>query len=144
MGVLLNLKEEFYMAVAVSNNTIAAYNVVKATVTNAATADTDALAEVFTITPTRGDGKTLIVLDLENVAAAAAADADATFSIAAGDLWAGAAITGTVTKATKKYIQVENAKVMQDDGTILLTLTPGANDKLKTNHVARVEYIELL
>jgi hypothetical protein len=132
------------MAVAVTNSIIAAFNTVTATTRNLATADTDALAEVFTITPTAPDGKLLIVLDFDNLVATAAADADATFSIAAGDFWAGAAVTGTVTKSTKKMIQVETAKVLQNDGTILLTLTPGANDKLLSNHAAAVEVFEIL
>ena len=132
------------MAVTCTNSTITAFNTATATTRNLATADTDALAEGFTITPTRPDGKLLIVLDLDNLVATAAADADATFSIAAGDFWAGAAVTGTVTKSTKKIIQVETAKVLQNDGTILLTLTPGANDKLLSNHAAAVEVFELL
>jgi hypothetical protein len=132
------------MAVAVSNSTVVALNTVTATTRNLATADTDALAEVFTITPTRPDGKVIIVLDLDNLVATAAADDDATFSIAAGDFWAGAAVTGTITKSTKKIIQVETGKVLQNDGTILLTLTPGANDKLKSNHAAAIEVFELL
>jgi hypothetical protein len=132
------------MAVAVSNSTVVALNTVTATTRNLATADTDSLAEVFTITPTRPDGKVIIVLDLDNLVATAAADADATFSIAAGDFWAGAAVTGTITKSTKKIIQVETAKVLQNDGTILLTLTPGADDKLKSNHAAAIEVFELL
>lgn len=132
------------MAVTVTNSTITAFNTVTATTRNLATADTDALAEVFTITPTAPDGKVIIVLDFDNLVATAAADADATFSIAAGDFWAGAAVTGTITKSTKKIIQVETAKVLQNDGTILLTLTPGANDKLLSNHAAAVEVFELL
>lgn len=132
------------MAVAVTNSTVAAFNTILAGTENLATADTDALAEVFTYTPTKGDGKILIEFDLSNKLATAAADADATFSIAAGDLWAGEAVTGTITKATKKAIQVELGKVMQNDGTVLITLTPGAGDKLKSNHAANVVVYELL
>jgi len=132
------------MAVSVVNSTLTAFNTVVATTRNVATADTDALAEVFTITPTVPDGKMIIVLDFDNLVATAAADDNATFSIAAGDFWAGVAVTGTVTKSTKKVIQVETAKVLQNDGTILLTLTPSANDKLVTNHAAAVEVYELL
>jgi len=132
------------MAVTCTNSTIAAFDTVTATTRNLATADVDALAEVFTITPTRKDGQVIIVLDLDNLVATAAADADATFSIAAGDFWAGKAVTGTITKSTKKIIQVETAHVLQSDGTILLTLTPGANDKLLSNHAAAIEVFELL
>lgn len=132
------------MAVTVVNSTITAFNTATATTRNLATADTDALAEVFTITPTRPDGKLLIVLDFDNLVAADAAGADATFSIAAGDFWASKAVTGTITKSTKKIIQVETSNVLQNDGTILLTLTPGADDRLLLNHAAAVEVFELL
>ena len=132
------------MAVAVTKSSIATFNTITAITANAATADTDGLAEVFTVTPTKPDGKCLIIIDISNLVATAAADADITFSIAAGDFWAGKVITGTVTKATKKMIQVETANVLQDDGTIAITLTPSGTDKLKTNHVASVEFIQLL
>ena len=132
------------MAVTVTNSTIAAFNTATAITSNLATADDDALAEVFTITPTKRDGKCLLIIDCDNLVAAAAADANITYSVAAGDLWAGTAVTGTVTKSTKKAVQLETAHVIQDDGTILLTLTPGANDKLKSNHAAAVEFFELL
>lgn len=132
------------MAVAVTNSTVTAFNTVTATTRNVATADTDALAEVFTIIPTVPDGKMIIVIDCDNLVATAAADSDATFSIAAGDFWASKAITGTVTKSTKKVIQVETANVLQNDGTILLTLTPSATDKLLSNHAAAIEVYELL
>ena len=132
------------MAVTITASKVLSHNVILAGTENLATANTDALAEVFTYTPTAAGGKILIEFDLSNKLATAAADADATFSIAAGDLWASAAITGTITKATKKAIQIETAKVMQDDGTILITLTPGANDKLKDNHAANVVVYELI
>ena len=132
------------MAVTCVNSTIAAFNTATATTRNLATANTDAAAEVFTITPTASGGKLLIIMDLDNLVATAAADADATFSIAAGDFWAGKAVTGKITKSTKVAIQVETANVLQDDGTVLLTLTPGADDKLLSNHAAAVEVFELL
>jgi hypothetical protein len=132
------------MAVAVTNSPVVAFNTILAGAENLATADADALAEVFTYTPTAPGGKILIEFDLSNKLATAAADADATFSIAAGDFWAGKAVTGTITKATKKAIQVETGNVLQDDGTILITLTPGANDKLVANHAANIVIYELL
>ena len=128
------------MAVSVTSSTITAYNTVTAVTSNLATADTDALAEVFTITPKKGDGKTVLVIG----GTGSAADGDITFSVAAGDAWAGKAVTGTITKNTVKMIQLENGNVMQDDGTILLTLTPASTDKLKTDHAAYVRYTELL
>ena len=72
-----------------------------------------------------------------------AADGDITYSIAAGDLWAGKALSGIITKNTTVMIQVETARVMQDDGTISLTLDPAATDKLVTDHAASVKFIEL-
>jgi hypothetical protein len=132
------------MAVAITNSTALAYNTIFAGTENLATADADAGAEVFTYTPTVAGGQMLIEFDLSNKLATAAADADATFSIAAGDFWDSKAVTGTITKATKKAIQIETSKVLQDNGTILITLTPGANDKLKTNHAANIVVYELL
>ena len=132
------------MAVAITSSPVVAFNTILAGTENLATADADALAEVFTYTPTASGGKILIEFDLSNKLATAAADANATFSIAAGDFWAGKAVTGTITKATKKAIQVETANVLQDNGTILITLTPGADDKLKSNHAANIVVYELL
>lgn len=131
------------MAVTVTASKTVSFNTIFAGTENLATADADGLAEVFTYTPTAAGGKILIEFDFSNKLATAAADDNATFSIAAGDLWASAAITGTITKATKKAIQIETAKVLQDDGTILITLTPTANDKLKSNHAANVVIYEL-
>jgi|GEM_PF-1601346 len=132
------------MAVAITNSAVVAFNTILAGTENLATADTDALAEVFTYTPTASDGKCIIEFDLSNKLATAAADSDATFSIAAGDFWASKAVTGVIAKATKKAIQVETARVLQDNGTISITLTPSATDKLKANHAANVVVYELL
>jgi len=132
------------MAVTVTNSPIVAFDTVTAITSNLATADTDALAEVFTITPTAPGGKLLILFKFSNLLATAAADANATFSIAEGDLWASKEVTGTITKATDMMIQVETASVIKNNGTILLTLTPGAADKLKSNHAAAVVVYELL
>jgi hypothetical protein len=128
------------MAVTVTNSAITALNTITAVTANAATADVDNTAEVFTITPTAAGRKGLLIIG----GTGSAADGNISFSIAAGDLWAGMAITGTVTKNTVKMIQIDTARVMQDDGTIALTLTPAATDKLLTDHAAYVKYIELL
>lgn len=132
------------MAVTAVNSTIAAFNTVTAITSNVATVDSDGGAEVFTITPKASGGKLLIMFKFSNLLATAAADANATFSIAAGEQWYGKAVTGTITKATDMMIQVETGKVMQDNGTVLVTLTPGAGDKLKTNHAAAIVVYELL
>jgi hypothetical protein len=128
------------MAVAVTNSTIAALNTVTAETSNAATADTDALAEVFTITPTKKGTKFVIVIG----GTGSAADGDITFSMAAGVFWDSAAITGTVTKNTEKVIEIDTARVLSASGTILLTVTPAATDKLVTDHHAYVKVFELI
>lgn len=128
------------MAVAVTSSKITAFNTVTAVTANAATADTDALAEVFTITPSRPDYKGVLVIG----GTGSAADGNITMSVAAGDLWASGAVAGTITKNTVKMIELEGGKVKQDDGTILVTLTPAATDKLLTNHAAYVYFIETL
>lgn len=127
------------MAVTVTNSTISALNTITTVTSNAATADTDALAEVFTITPTRAGNKLLVVIG----GTGSAADGNISYSFAAGDLHAAKAVTGTVTKNTERCIIVETGKVLQDDGKILLTLTPAATDKLKTEHSAYVKFIEM-
>ncbi len=128
------------MAVTVTESVFTALDTITTVTSNAATADVDNTAEVFTIGPSKAGNKMVIIIG----GTGAAADGNITFSIAAGDLWQGKAVTGTVTKNTEKMIQVDSAKVMQDNGTILLTLTPAATDKLLTDHAAYVKVIELL
>ena len=132
------------MAVAVTNSPIVAFNTVTAITSNLATVDVDATAEVFTITPTASDGKLLILFKNSNLLQTVAATNDSTFSMAAGDMWQGKAVTGTITVDTDKMIQVETAKVLQDDGTILLTVTAGTGDKLLTNNALAIVVYELL
>lgn len=127
------------MAVTVTNSTIAAFDTITTVTKNAATADTDALAEVFTITPTKAGHRCVLIIG----GTGSAADGNISYSVDAGDFWAGVAVTGTVTKNTEKMIQLETAKIMQNDGTIAVTLTPAATDKLKTDHTAYVKFIEL-
>lgn len=128
------------MAVTVTGSPITAISTITTVTKNLATADTDALAEVFTITPTRAGNKLLIIIG----GTGSGADGNITAAIAAGDLWASKAISVTVTKNTEKMLQVDTGKVMQDDGTILLTLTPASTDKLVTDHAAYVKVIEML
>lgn len=128
------------MAVTVTNSTFTALNTITTVTKNAATADTDSTAEVFTITPTKA-GKNLVVII---GGTGSAADGNITYSIAAGDLWASLAITGTVTKNTEKMLEIDTGRVLQDDGTILLTLTPASTDKLLSDHAAYVKVVEML
>jgi hypothetical protein len=128
------------MSVAVTNSTISAFNTITTVTSNAATADTDELAEVFTITPTKADYKLVVIIG----GTGSGADGNISYSFAAGDLWNGVAVTGTVTKNTEKMIELEGSKTNQNDGTVLLTLTPAATDKLLTDHAAYVKVIETL
>lgn len=128
------------MASDVTETTFAKLNTITTIAATAATADEDSLAEEFTITPTKAGIKGLLIIG----GTGAGADGDITFSLAAGDLWAGKAIGGTVTKNTEKGILIDSAMVLQNDGTITLTLTPAATDKLLTDHHAYVKFIELL
>ena len=128
------------MAVTVTNSTISAFNTITAITSNAATANIDNTAEVFTITPTETTARLAVVIG----GTGSGADGDITYTFAAGDFWAGQAVTGTVTKNTEKVIQVETAKVLQDDGTIALTLAPASTDKLLADHAAYVKVIELV
>lgn len=128
------------MAVTVTNSTLTAFDTKVATTSNAATADVDGTAEVFTITPTETTARVAVIIG----GTGSAADGNISYSFAAGDFWAGTAVAGTVTKNTEAVIQVETAHVLQDDGTIALTLTPASTDKLKTDHAAYVKVIELV
>lgn len=127
------------MATAVTSSKIVAYDTFAAVTSIAATANTDGGEEEFTITPSKGCMRGVIIVG----GTGSAADGDITYSIAAGDLWAGKALSGIITKNTTVMIQVETARVMQDDGTISLTLDPAATDKLVTDHAASVKFIEL-
>lgn len=128
------------MAVSCVNSTILTMNTVATGTSNLATADTDALAEVFTITPTVGVSKLLIEIG----GTGSGADGDVTMSIAAGEFWASKIVTGTITKNTIKIIQVDLGKVLRYAGTILLTLTPISTDKLVTDHHEYVRVLELV
>jgi hypothetical protein len=128
------------MAVTVTKSTIAALNTIATVNSNAATADVDALAEAFTITPTKKDGKCVLIIG----GTGSGADGDITYSVAAGSHWAGEAVAGTVTKNTEKMIELETGKVLSAAGTIVVTLTPVATDKLLTNHAAYVKFLQLL
>ena len=133
------------MAVTVTNSKILLMNTLTAVTSNAATADTDALAEVFTISPTRKDGKGLIVI---GTTAPGTPDGNITVSIAAGAAWAGAAQSYTFTKQAsgniERMIEVDTGRFLSSAGTILVTLTPASTDKLKTDHAAYVKFYELI
>lgn len=126
------------MAVTVTKSTISAINADQTFTANAATSTTANEAEVFTVTPTKSSGKSAMVFSN------AASHGAFTYSIAAGDLWAGAAITGSIADGAMEVLEYDSAKVMQDDGTIAVTLTPATGKILLTNHAAKIYHLELL
>ena len=127
------------MSVSVTNSKILLPNTAIELVVNAATADVADTAEVFTITLDRADHKA--VMTVVN----ASADTALAVSVAAGDLWAATtALTFSVPAAKEYVVELEGGKDAQDNGTILVTLTPGSGKKLLTDHAAEVKYIETI
>lgn len=127
------------MAVAVTNTTIAALNADQTLTANAATSSVVDATEVFTITPTASGGK-LALLFYNGTGHGAI-----TYSIAAGDFWAStAAVTGSIAAGATEVLEVETAKVLQDAGTILVTLTPASGKRLLTDHASVMYALELL
>lgn len=107
--------------------------------TTAATADGANEAEVFDITPTKRDGK--VAFFINNVAAD---QGSVTWSLAAGDFWAGvSALTGTIAQGKSYVVEVETAKYLQSDGKMNLTITPASGKILSTNHTLTVGVLQL-
>lgn len=134
-GTMLKFNLQHF-AVAVTETVVTDRNEITTVTSNAATADVDALAEVFTIANTQADMKIIIG------GTGSLADGDITYSFAASEMWNGKVLSGTVTKNTEAVIVVDTANCKQADGTVLLTLTPAATDKLLTDHAAYVKVIE--
>lgn len=134
------------MAVTVTNNVIAALNTNQAITVNAATSTVVGGTEVFTLTPTKSGGKLALLF----VEASTAATSKCSYSIAAGDLWAGKAITGTFgsTSAAGSLdaLEVDTARVLQDDGTISITVSPGdtSASMLANTHHMKMYALSLL
>lgn len=134
------------MAVTVTNTTIAALNTDQTLTANAATSTVVGGTEVFTFTPTKAGSKIALIFE----EASTAATAKCSYSIAAGDLWAGKAITGTfgstAAAGAKEILQFDSARVLQDDGTIAITVSPGDTtaSMLKGTHAMKLYAIELL
>lgn len=124
------------MAVTAITSTISKRNQITLVTKNLATADVDALAEVFTITNLKEN--MLVVIG----GTGSIADGNVAYSFAAGDMFAPKIVSGSVTKNTEAVICVDTAMVKKSNGTILLTLTPAATDKLVTDHAAYVKVIE--
>ncbi len=124
------------MAVTVTTTSVTDMNEITTVTSNAATADTDGLAEVFTITNLQADMKVIIG------GTGSAAVAGIEYSFGTSGMWNQKEISGTVTKNTEAVIVVDTANCKLANGTILLTLTPNAGDKLLTDHAAYVKVIE--
>jgi hypothetical protein len=128
------------MAVSVTGSPILTLNTITTVTSNAATANVDGTAEAFTITPTREGSKMIVIIG----GTGSGADDGITAAFTAGGLWAGKAVSLTVAKNTEKMVQLDSAYVKAAAGTIVLTLTPAAGDKLVTDHSAYVKVIEML
>lgn len=115
------------MAVSITNSTIAALNTDQTMTANAATSTATGGNEVFIFTPTKAGSKIAIMFN--NLGSTSIHD----YSIAAGDLWASKAITGTVAASSLDVLQVDSAKVMHDIGTMMITVTPSTGASSTTN-----------
>lgn len=126
------------MAVTITNTLIAALNTDQALTFNAATSTVDNATEAFTYTPTGKDSK--IVIGMKN------GTGILSYSIAKGTgvFQAAAAKTGTVAATSTDVIQIETGKFIDDDGEIVITLTPANGTALLTDHAASMFVIELL
>ena len=133
------------MATAVTMSTMAAFNTAYELKYVAATADTDGpdagCAEVFTFTPTTARG--LLIIDAVGPAVATATK-DITIAVSAGTMWAARAISAVATKAKATVIEVETGAVKGALGLVTVTLTPGTGDKLKSDHLCKVAFIEMI
>jgi hypothetical protein len=126
------------MAVAVTNSNITAYNTVTTITDNPATSSVVDATEVFTITPTKPDGRVLI--EIEN----GPTHGTVTYSIAAGGFWAaGSALTGSVAQDTKRGIVLESGKYKSAAGTIAITFTPASGKRLLTDHLLKMRVTQL-
>jgi len=134
-----------YMATAVTNSTMAALNTAYELKYVAATADTDGpdagCAEEFTFTPSTARG--LLIVDAVGPTPATAAK-DITVAFSAGTLWASKAISAIATKAKATVIEVDTGAVKGSAGLVTVTLTPGVGDKLKSDHLCKVAFVEII
>lgn len=127
------------MAVSCTNTTINGLNAITTITDNPATSSTIDQTEVFTITPTKSDGKVAIII--EN----GPTQGTVTYSIAAGGYWAaGSALTGSVAQGTSRVIELESAKYKAQAGTIAITFTPASGKRLATDHALVVQVIQMV
>lgn len=128
------------MAVAVTNTLIAALNADQTLTSNAATSSVIDATEVFTITPTGKDSKTLIGF------VCGAGHGAITYSIAAGAgvFKAAAAKTGSVAAGATEVMEIETGRYASSTGTIVVTLTPASGKRLATDHASAMWVAELI
>jgi len=121
-----------------SNHTVLEKDTVAEFKSQAATADTNDDTETFTITPTKRN-KGMIIMVKEGNAGAVACE------LLAGDYWASKKLAFTAAKNKTTVIHLTDiARFQNEDGDILLKLTPTSGKKLKTDHAATVSVIETL
>lgn len=126
------------MAVSATNSTMIE-NTITTITANAATSSVVDATEVFTITPTKGDDKVVIVINN-----AATDQGTITYSIAAGGFWgAGVALTGSVAQGLSRGIVLESYRYKAEAGTIAITFTPASGKRLLTDHLLNVKVIQL-
>lgn len=128
------------MAVTVTNTPIVSLNTQATVTANAATSSVIDATEVFTITPTGKDRKSIITLTNGT------GHGSYTYSIAkgAGVFQAAAAKTGTVAAGASVCIQLDSGRYKSSSGTIVITLTPASGKRLLTDHAASMTVKELL
>lgn len=127
------------MATAIENVTMDTLNALKELVYTAATSEVAAGAETFTFTPTGSRG--ILIAD---TIGGASATKSCTFSISAGTAWAAKAITGTFTLKKAFALEVDTARVKGAAGLITVVVTGGTGEALKTNHVLKLSWIDLI
>jgi hypothetical protein len=133
------------MAVTMTDNIVEKLNIPNAITVNAATSTVAGGTEVFTLTPSRSGGKMALFFETNSTAARKKCG----FSIADGDLWAGNSITGsfgsTEAGSTFDVLQIDTARVLQDNGTIAITVSPGSSTtKLASDYNVKMYAISLL
>lgn len=133
------LKGVYIMAVSCTNVTLEV-NTVKVLAADAATETNANKAEAFTFTPTKAGRKILILVTV------AAANGTVVCSLGAGsEFWASDAQTFNAVENKTSAFQIEDvARFLTSSDTIVLTLTPADGKKLKTDHAATVQVIELV
>jgi len=128
------------MAITITSAKVVALNTGYAVADAAATSTVADTAEVFELATETADGRTVVILD--NVSGA---NGSITYSVAAGDYWAGGtALTGTVEQGTKDAIVLEGGKYKDSDGKLAITVTPASGKKLLTDHAFVAKAIEIL